>query len=332
FEPLASVRRKLTIGRPMRYHVTNIPKIEFRAAMVAIIAGLSLLVIKFAAYWITESSAVFSDALESIVNVLSSMIALWALAVAHKPADAEHPYGHGKAEFMSAGLEGGMILLASIVILARTAEVLYTGALSTDRIDEGLLLIGLAMVVNGFVGAMLLRTGRRQHSATLEADGHHLLSDAVTSIAVLIGLGIVRVTGYRIADPICAVLIAIYIGWIATRLIKRSFAGLMDEQDQEDKKRLTDVLDTHTGANGVAPRICSYHKLRHRHNGRYHWVDFHIMVPTHLSISEGHRIASEIEYEIECLLGEGNATAHVEPCPAESCEVCGSMSASPVTA
>ncbi len=302
--------------------LSNIPRAELRAAMLSISVGILLLVIKFIAYWLTESSAIFSDAVESIVNVLASLIALWALALAHTPADEKHPYGHGKVEFMSAGLEGGMILLASVFIFVRTIDVLLFHEIETAKIDLGLALIILAMLINGGVGFMLVRTGRRQNSLALEADGHHLLSDAVTSIAVLIALVIVKWTGFLLADPIVAVLISFYIAWMGIRLLKQSFGGLMDEQDLRDERALAAILDSHVGPAGAEPGICSYHKLRHRHSGRYHWIDFHIVVPADLDIAEGHRIASAIEYEMEQHLGEGNATAHIEPCTSPDCDRC----------
>jgi cation diffusion facilitator family transporter len=302
--------------------LSNIPRTELRAAMISITVGIVLLIIKFTAYWLTGSSAIFSDAVESIVNVLASMIALWALALAHTPADEKHPYGHGKVEFMSAGLEGGMILLASVFIFIRTIDVLLFHEIETAKIDFGLALIILAMIINGGVGLMLVRTGRKQNSLALEADGHHLLTDAVTSIAVLIALATVKWTGFVLADPIIAVLISFYIAWMGIRLLKQSFGGLMDEQDLADERALATILESHVGASGTEPRVCSYHKLRHRHSGRYHWVDFHIVVPAHLDVAEGHRIASAIEYEMEQHLGEGNATAHIEPCISGTCGRC----------
>lgn len=288
--------------------------------MVSIVTGLVLLAIKFYAYWLTESSAIFSDAVESIVNVLASMVALWALSLAHTPADERHPYGHGKVEFMSAGLEGAMILIASVFIFIRTIDVLLFHELETQQLNVGLVLIVLAMLINGAVGWMLIRTGRKQKSLALEADGYHLLSDAVTSVAVLVGLAIVKVTQFAYADPIVAILIAFYIGYAGVRLLSQSFGGLMDAQDLADEQELSRILDTHVA--GTEPAICGYHKLRHRHSGRYHWVDFHITVPRGLTIAEGHHIASAIEYEMELTLGEGNATAHVEPCHDPTCARC----------
>ncbi|GIW75310.1 MAG: transporter [Phycisphaerae bacterium] len=300
--------------------LSHIPRPEFRAAMVSVTVGLVLLVIKFTAYWLTGSSAIFSDAVESIVNVAASLVAFWALALAHQPADKKHPYGHGKVEFMSAGLEGGMILLASVFIFVRTIDVLLFREIETTTIDLGLMLIILAMLINGIVGGMLIRVGKRQKSLALQADGHHLLADAITSIAVVIALGIVKWTGFLLADPIVAILISLYIAWMGLRLLKHSFGGLMDEQDQNDDRELTAILDSHVA--GSDPAICGYHKLRHRHSGRYHWVDFHISVPAELDVAEGHRIASAIEYEMEQHLGQGNATAHIEPCLSSVCPRC----------
>ncbi len=294
---------------------------EKRALVLSLVTGAVLFGIKFTAYWLTGSAAVFSDAIEGIVNVLASGFALYAISLAARPADAEHPYGHGKVEFMSAGFEGGMILVASMVMAARAGEELIRGPRVQNE-GAGLLLIALAMFVNGAVGGYLIRLGKKRSSITLEADGHHLLSDAVTSAAVLVALGLVWLTGIKWIDPIAALLVTLYIGFVAAGLLRKAVAGLMDQQDLDDEKRLTDLLDSHVGVQGVPPRICGYHKLRHRHSGRYHWVDFHITVPAWWDISRGHAIASTIEHEIELMLGEGNATAHIEPCTVVGCGSC----------
>jgi cation diffusion facilitator family transporter len=295
---------------------------ELRAAITSLIVGGALLAVKFTAYWLTGSAAIFSDALESIVNVLASALALYSVVLAHRPADPEHPYGHGKVEFMSAGFEGGMMLLAAIVIVFRAVEQLVRGA-SVQRIDSGLVLIVLAMGINGTMGWYLVSTGKRSGSIVLEADGSHLLTDALTSAGVLGALVVVKVTGWARADPIAALGVAAYVAFSAMRLLRRSAAGLMDEQDREDDRLLRQILDSHLGPAGREPRICSYHKLRHRHSGRFHWVDFHVMVPASWNVDQGHRVASSIEYEIEVALVEANATAHVEPCVAATCRNCG---------
>lgn len=285
---------------------------ERRAAVTSLVVGVILLAIKFVAYFLTGSSAIFSDALESIVNVLASGFALFSIILAHAPPDESHPYGHGKIEFLAAGFEGGMIILAAAVIAVEAIAELYRGTHPT-QLNFGLVLIVIAMIVNALAGLYLVASGKRHGSFTLEADGKHLLADAITSAAVLVALVIVKLFNFRLADPIAALCIAVYITTMSIGLLRRSAAGLMDQQDATDDATIRGILDSHVGCEGKDPRICSYHKLRHRHSGRYHWVDFHVVVPATLSVAEGHHIASRIEFEIEQALGEGNATAHVEP-------------------
>jgi len=289
--------------------------------VLSLSVGIVLLGAKFLAYILTGSAAIFSDAMESIVNVVASVVAVYSLALAHRPADAEHPYGHGKAEFLSASFEGGMILLAGIVILGKAIMQLLGPDLKLEKLGMGLLLMAAAMAVNGGLGMFLVFTGRRHKSMALEADGQHLLSDAVTSVAALVAVGLVKLAGWTHADPVGAIFIAFYIGIMGLRVLKPATAGLMDKQDAQDEAMLQGILDAHLGKDGREPRICSYHKLRHRHSGRYHWVDFHIRVPPEMDVARAHALASAIEGEIERALGEGDATAHVEPCSDRPCSL-----------
>jgi cation diffusion facilitator family transporter len=300
----------------------HVPRREFSAAAIAVSVALALLVIKFIAYYLTESAAVFTDALESIVNVAASGFAAYSLFLAHQPADARHPYGHGKVEFMSAGFEGGMILLAAIISFARGIQSLVQGT-AVNQLETGLSLMALAGCVNGLVGLYLVRAGRKAGSVTLVADGRHLLSDAITSVVVIIALILVKLTRVQWIDAAGALAVAGYLAYLGLHLLSESAAGLMDEQDIADEKLLRDILDSHVGPSGKEPRICSYHKVRHRHSGRYHWVDFHLVVPSAWDVKHGHEVASAIEYEIETALREGNATAHVEPCAQGACATCG---------
>lgn len=301
--------------RELTGRLAGVPRLELRAAALSVGVGFVLMIVKFIAYFITGSAAIFSDALESIVNVMASLVAAYSLAVAHAPADAEHPYGHGKIEFMSASFEGGMIMLAAFVIVVRTIDQMLRQDLAMPSLGLGMGLMAAAMAVNGAVGLYLIHIGRKRSAMVLEADGWHLISDAVTSVAALGALMLVKAFGWTWADPIGALLIAGYIAWMGLRILRRAAAGLMDEQDIEDERLLRGILDAHVGQAGKPPRIDSYHKLRHRHSGRYHWVDFHAQVPGHMSVHESHAIASSLEYEIEQALGEGKATAHVEPTP-----------------
>lgn len=298
--------------------LARVPVIERRAAILSLVVSVVLTSVKFYAYYVTTSAAVFSDALESIVNVVASAFALYAITLAHAPADESHPYGHGKVEFLSAAFEGGMIFVAGAVVLWRAFTDFFMGA-HVDSPEKGIYLLAGTAVVNGVVGFFLFRIGRRRSSLALVADGRHLISDVVTTSAVLVSLGLVYWTRKIWIDPLCAALAGGYLFWTAYRLLRESTAGLMDEQDTDDDRLLRSILDAHVA--GKEPRICSYHKLRHRHTGRMHWIDFHVCVPKGMTVLASHKIASEIEYEIEQALGEADATAHMEPC--EGCVVCG---------
>lgn len=306
----------------------NVPAEESRAAILSLTVGAGLMAVKFAAYLLTGSAAVFSDAMESIVNVAAAGFALYSIVLAHQPADANHPYGHGKVEFFSGGFEGGMILVAAVVSVLKAADDLLRGPSHAPSVDWGLALLAATLPVNGLVGLYLIRTGRRRGSVTLVADGHHLLTDVITSVVAVAALLVVRFTGWRYADPIAALAVSVYIGRTGIHLVREAVWGLMDQQDVGDEALLRSILDSHLGPGGKGPRVCGYHKLRHRHSGRYHWVDFHITVPANWNIDQGHRVASAIEYEIEQALGEGNATAHVEPCAEGECPTCGGKSPS----
>ena len=280
--------------------IRHIPAPEAIAAIASIVISALLMGLKFFAYYLTGSAAVFSDALESIVNVLAASFAAYSLFLAHQPADRQHPYGHGKIEFVSAGFEGGMILLAALVIVAQALlEIARPGGPRLLNLNVGLLLTVISGAVNAAMGLYLVRAGRKRGSMTLEADGRHLLTDAITSAAVLVGLILVKLTGWSYADPLAALVVALFIVRSGYSLLRRSAAGLMDEQDVLDDNLLRRILDSHCGDSGKPPRICSYHKLRHRHSGRYHWVDFHIMVPAEWDVRHGHEVASALEYEIE---------------------------------
>lgn len=307
----------------MRHLLRHVPADELRAILVSLFVGVALTGVKFAAYLLTGSAAVFSDAMEGIVNVAAASFALYSIIVAHQPADAGHPYGHGKVEFLSGGFEGGMILLAAFAAAIKgTFDLLHGTSMAGAGLDWALALMALTLPVNGGVGWYLVRTGRRKASVTLVADGHHLITDALTTVVAIAALAVVRMTGWRYADPIGAILVSAYIARTGLRLLQQSIGGLMDRQDVHDEALLRRILDSHVGPAGVEPRVCGYHKLRHRHSGRYHWVDFHITVPPDWNVQRGHRVASAIEYEIEQALGAGNATAHVEPCKVPACGAC----------
>jgi cation diffusion facilitator family transporter len=296
---------------------------ELRWVSLSLAVGIALLAIKTVAYFLTSSQAIFSDALENVANVVTAGFAVFAVRLAHQPADAEHPYGHGKIEFFSAGIEGAMLILASALIIGKVATAfIVRGRPEIANLNLGLALMALTLLVNGALGLSLWYYGRRNKALTLEAEGVHLIVDALDTLVVLVAIAIVRLTGRVWVDTAGALAVAVYIAFAGLNLLRRSAAGLMDEQNPDDRRKLQEILDSHVGPKGNNPKICSYHKLRFRHSGRNYWVDFHIMVPAWWNIDQGHRVASAIEHEIELALGEANATAHVEPCPDQNCPAC----------
>jgi cation diffusion facilitator family transporter len=306
----------------LRFVLAHVPKVEARAAILSLVVAIALVGAKFYAFFLTGSAAIFSDALETIVNVVAAGFAIYSLSVAHTPADPDHPYGHGKIEFFAGGFEGGMIFVASLFMIAKAVQGLLSPSLNPGNLGSGILVMSSALLVNALAGLYLARVGRRTRSITLEADGRHLLTDAITSVFALVAVVLVRLTGKQWIDPVVAIFVAIYVAVVGIALMRYSAGGLMDRQDKRDDQLLQGILNAHVGTSGREPHICSYHKLRHRHSGRYHWVDFHIMVPPDWDIRRGHEVASSIEYEIEQALGEGNATAHIEPCKNTGCESC----------
>lgn len=313
---------------PVPPSLARVPALERRAAVGALAMSVVLTTVKFWAYFLTNSAAVFSDAVESIVNVMASSFALYALALSHEPADRSHPYGHGKVEFLSASVEGGMIFVAGAVVLWRGVEALVQGSdVELSRAGGlGVWLLAATGAVNGLVGYVLLRIGKGRNSLALEADGRHLISDLVTTAGALASLGVVYLTGQTWLDAAAAVLIGLYLFWTAYGLLRQSTAGLMDEQDEGDDELINRLLESHVRGESE-PKICSFHKVRHRHTGRLHWVDFHLRVPGSMSVFDGHRVACRIEEEIERALGEADATAHVEPCGKSGCPSCGAGAA-----
>jgi cation diffusion facilitator family transporter len=276
-------------------------------ARFTILIGCVVLGLKTAAWWVTGSVALYSDALESIVNVAASVVALIALRIAARPADANHPYGHDKAEFFAATIEGVLIVLAALSIFDRAWDaLLHPRAVEAPLV--GLALNGAATALNGAWAVVLLRAGRRLRSPTLNADGMHLMSDVITSVGVAAGVTAAVVTGYVILDPIVAGLTGVYICWAGISMVSRSAAGLMDAAP--DAAIVTHirqiVAEAATGAIEV-------HDLRTRQAGRINFLDFHLVVPGAMTVSESHQICDRIEDALRAEMGHLIVTIHVEP-------------------
>ena len=276
-------------------------------ALGSLLVGGVVLGLKFLAYWLTGSIALYSDALESVVNVATALAALVAVRFAAHPADANHPYGHHKAEYFSAVLEGVMIVIAAIMILREA----YFGLLNPKALDaplRGLLVNGLAGVINAAWCWVLIRQGRRLRSPALAADGRHLLSDVVSSGGVILGLSLAVVTGWAILDPVLAALVALNILWSGWCVIRDSIGGLMDEAVPATAlERIREVISSYGGG------ALEAHDLRSRRAGRMTFIEFHLVVPGGMSVSDAHDICDRIEQALKEEDEDALITIHVEP-------------------
>jgi len=277
------------------------------AMLLSIVASLLTLGLKSAAYALTDSVGLLSDAAESVVNLVAALVAYLSLHYAARPVDPTHTYGHEKIEFFASGFEGGMILVAALLI-AWFAIVRLVHPQRPEQLGLGMAISTVAAVINGVVGLLLLRLGRKHQSIVLEADGKHLLTDVWTSGGVLIGLGLVWLTKVNILDPIVALLMAANILWTASDLVRRSFNGLMDHAlPVAEQEVLRQTIEAH-----LRPHT-TYHALRTRQAGARRFVDFHLLVPGSLSVREAHAHSEEIEAALGKALPGVEVTVHIEP-------------------
>jgi cation diffusion facilitator family transporter len=278
-----------------------------KLAIGSIFVGFVVLGLKAVAYWLTGSVALLSDALESTVNVATAFAALIAIRIAAKPADTDHPYGHHKAEFFSAVLEGVMIIVAALLIFREA----YHGFMDPQAFSapvEGLVINMVATGINGWWAWVLITRGRKQKSPALVADGKHLITDVISSAGVAIGLLLAVVTGWWILDPVMAALVAVNILWSGSKIVKDSLSGLMDEAVSE--QTLTDIRKAIAAEAGGAIEA---HDLRTRHAGIATFIDFHLVVPGDTTVFQAHEICDRIEKALKALLDDAKITIHVEP-------------------
>jgi cation diffusion facilitator family transporter len=278
-----------------------------RIAAGTIAIGIAVLALKLAAWWITDSAALFSDAAESVVNVAASVIALVALRFAARPADSDHTYGHDKAEFFAAVIEGVLIVLAAFAILQHSWQVWRHPVPITAPLP-GMALNAAATLLNLFWGMLLLRQGRRLRSPALRADARHLLSDVVTSAGVLIGLGLAIATGLHWLDPLLGAATAVYILLSGMLVLRDSVGGLMDAAPApEIMERIRTLVGEH------AEGAIEAHDLRTRYAGRLTFLEFHLVVPGAMQVADAHAICDRIEGALKAEMEGLNITIHVEP-------------------
>ena len=276
-----------------------------------------MLAIKTSAYFLTNSAAIFSDALESVVHVAATAMALYSVVLSARPPDESHPYGHGKIEFVSAGIEGTLIVIAAIGIVYEAVRGLIEGKILVE-LDTGIYLTLGAAVINLVLGWFLIRRGRDTKSITLIASGRHVLTDSYTSFGVVVGLGLVKWTGLEFLDPIIALIVAGNILRSGYELIRASIGGLMDESDPETLAVLCDVVNQYRTHEWI-----DLHHLRVIRSGRMQHVDFHLTIPFYWNITQAHSFQKGITNKIEQFLGGGSQVLiHLDPCKPTFCKMC----------
>jgi cation diffusion facilitator family transporter len=294
--------------------------IRLRAGLISLAVGIALLWVKFLAYHLTGSTAVLSDALESIVNVVAALFAIGSLLFAGRPADRNHPYGHGKIEYFAAAFEGGLIAFAAIMIIYEAALGFFEPP-ELRQLDLGLAITFGAGVANAVLGWFLLRTGKATQSLTLIADGKHVLSDSWTSLGVIVGLLLVRLTGIFWFDPLVAAIVGVNLGWTGFWLVRHAAGGLLDEEDTKLIGKLLKAFDAYR-----MPGIIRIHHLRAIRSGRFTHVDAHVVVPEYWPVDRAHVLAESFEDRVMSACGvEGEIVFHIDPCHRAYCAQCDVM-------
>jgi cation diffusion facilitator family transporter len=278
-----------------------------RYAWLSVAAALVTMALKGVAAWMTGSLGLLSDALESFVNLGAALIAVYTLRIAVREPDEKHPFGYSKAEYFSSAIEGALIMLAALAIVA-TAIPRLIAPQPIVHVDTGIFVSLVAAGVNLGTALVLLGAGRRHDSIALEADAHHLLTDVWTSIGVVAGVGATVFTGWLVLDPLIAIAVALHITWTGAKVLRRSALGLMDRALPEpDVDRIRAILEPYR------VRGIEYHALRTRRAGRVRMVDMHLLVPGEMTVREGHRVADEVEQAIRAALPGSVVLTHLEP-------------------
>jgi cation diffusion facilitator family transporter len=277
------------------------------AARLSVIVGVLLLAVKMTAFLLTNSTAILSDALESVVHVGAVLFMYYCLRVAARPPDADHPYGHGKVEYFSVGFEGGMVLLTALTIFWQAGQALYFKSVIVN-VDIGMALTAVAAVVNAILGCHLVRVGRAHRSVILVADGKHVLSDVYTSAGAFIGLFLLWKTGAQWLDGVTAIVLSGVIAITALRLLREAINGLMDQVDPKGLRAVVDAVNEIR-----APEWLGVHNLRLRTSGDFIYADFHLIVPSQWTVADAHESIEKLEHHILARLNrQGAVMIHLD--------------------
>lgn len=288
-----------------------------RLIKISIGIGVLLMLIKFSAYLLTGSNAILTDAMESIVNVVASGFAFYSIHLASKPKDENHPYGHGKVEFFSVFLEGGLIFIAGLLILGKAGyNLLFPEQI--ERLIEGIGLVALTGAINWGYGIHLVRQSRKLNSLTLEADGRHLQTDAYSTLGLMIGLFLMYLTGWVWIDIALSIGLGIYILYSGYKLVRKSIAGLMDESDVEMVEQIIAILEKNR-----KPDWIDIHNLRVQRYGQELHVDCHVTMPNYYLLQQVHDEVNAIDSIVnDGLQADTELFIHVDPCVPECCSLC----------
>jgi len=290
---------------------------RLRAGWLSLLGGAAICAGKFVVAGTTGSTAVYSDALESIVNVAAAALLLYALVVAARPADRDHPYGHGKVEFFSAGVEGALIAVAAVLILVEAATELVRGP-ELRRLDVAIVGSAVLAIGNALLGGYLVRVGRRSGSDALVADGRHVLADVLTTVGVIVGLGLVAWTGLAVLDPLIAIAVALWILRTGYGLLRTAIGGLMDEADEGLLAPICEGLEANR-----RPEWIDVHSLRSFRSGAVHHIDLHLGVPRYLDADRLHEIDDDVGSTVRAATGRaGSVIVHFDPCRPRMCAEC----------
>lgn len=295
----------------------NSGKENLRIQKWVVTVAVLLFIIKMVAFWVTQSVAILTDALESTVNVIAGFIGLYSLYIASKPRDENHPYGHGKAEFLSAAVEGTLIIVAGLVIIYESVlHFIYPKEL--QQLDRGIILVALTAVVNFIVGFISIRNGKKNNSLALVASGKHLQSDTYSTLGIILGLVLIKLTGLTWLDSVTAIVFAFIIMYTGYQILRHSLAGIMDEADKELLQDMLAVLNANRRTNWI-----DLHNLRViKYGGQYH-IDCHLTVPWYLNVIEAHKEVEELGKLIKKEFGTVfELFVHTDPCLDFSCPIC----------
>ncbi|QJD79734.1 cation diffusion facilitator family transporter [Spirosoma rhododendri] len=295
----------------------SLQQLKYRWMGISLGLSVVLLVVKFAAYFLTYSTAILTDAVESIVNVVASGFAFYSIYLAGLPRDQNHPYGHGKVEFLSSGFEGAMILSAGLVIIWQSILSFYEPH-ALSNLDWGIALVGVTAAANAFVGYRLIETGKRADSLALIADGRHLLTDVFSSVVVMVAVTLVWATGLTWLDPVLSMVLALVIIYNGFQLARQSVARLMDETDAPTLDRVVTLLNVHKDRNWI-----DVHNLRVQKYGADLHVDCHLTLPYYWDLNCVHDEVHHFEDTIkEGFQSEVEIFVHTDPCVKACCSYC----------